>query len=201
MQSNVLEWLENSAMAVPGKAALWDEDERITFEEYHHKSLGLADAILKNGYGTKKPVAVYLEKSVKVPVSFMGVAYSGNFYVPIDTELPAARVNKILEILEPALVITTRELLDTFKTFHYRGDFLFYEDIREKENSQRVQDSLHSIVDTDLLYVLFTSGSTGVPKGVCITHGSVIDYIDWVTETFEITEKDSFGNQDRKSVV
>lgn len=195
MQSNVLEWLENSAMAVPGKAALWDEDERITFEEYHHKSLGLADAILKNGYGTKKPVAVYLEKSVKVPVSFMGVAYSGNFYVPIDTELPAARVNKILEILEPALVITTRELLDTFKTFHYRGDFLFYEDIREKENSQRVQDSLHSIVDTDLLYVLFTSGSTGVPKGVCITHGSVIDYIDWVTETFEITEKDSFGNQ------
>lgn len=195
MQSNVLEWLENSAKVVPGKTALWDEEERITFEEYYHKSLGIADAILKSEYGTKKPVVVYLEKSVKVPVSFMGVACSGNFYAPIDTEMPAARVNKILEILEPALVITTRELLNAFKTFHYKGDFLFYEDVREKESSQRVRDSLRLMVDTDLLYVLFTSGSTGVPKGVCITHGSVIDYIDWVTETFEITKTDRFGNQ------
>ncbi len=195
MQSNVLEWLESAVKSVPGKTALWDEHEQITFKEYRSKSLGIADAVLKSGFGTKKPIVVYIEKSVKVLVSFMGVAYSGNFYSPIDTEMPAARVNKILEVLEPELVITTRELSDTFKTFDYKGDFLFYEETEEIEDSQRVQDVLDSIIDTDLLYVLFTSGSTGVPKGVCITHGSVIDYIDWVTETFEITEKDRFGNQ------
>lgn len=50
-------------------------------------------------------------------------------------------------------------------------------------------------MDTDLLYVLFSSGSTGTPIGVCITHGSVIDYIDWVTDTFLITKEDTFGNQ------
>lgn len=195
MQSNVLEWLESAVKSVPGKTALLDEHEQITFKEYRSKSLGIADAVLKSGFGTKKPIVVYIEKSVKVLVSFMGVAYSGNFYSPIDTEMPAARVNKILEVLEPELVITTRELSDTFKTFDYNGDFLFYEETEEIEESQRVQDVLDSIIDTDLLYVLFTSGSTGVPKGVCITHGSVIDYIDWVTETFEITEKDRFGNQ------
>lgn len=195
MQSNVLEWLEHSAERMPEKTALQDEWEQVTFKEYHDKSMGIAEAILKADFGTKKPVVVYIEKSVKVLISFMGIAYSGNFYSPIDTEMPAARVNKILEILKPELVITTKKLAEEFKAFHYHGRFLFYEEPEKKETSEIVQKAAASIIDTDLLYVLFTSGSTGVPKGVCITHGSVIDYIDWVTETFGITEQDSFGNQ------
>lgn len=195
MQSNVLEWLERSAKSMPEKTALLDERERVTFKKYHDKSMGIAEAVLEAGYGTKKPVVVYIEKSVKVLISFMGIAYSGNFYSPIDTEMPAARVNKILEVLKPELVITTKELEGEFKAFDYHGGFLFYEETKEKEESEIVQKAAASIIDTDLLYVLFTSGSTGIPKGVCITHGSVIDYIDWVTETFEITEQDSFGNQ------
>lgn len=195
MQSNVLKWLEQSAEKMPDRTALWDEQEQVTFKEYRDKSMGIAEAVLKGGHGTKKPVVVYLEKCVKVLVSFMGIAYSGNFYSPIDTEMPAVRVNKILEILKPELVITTRGLAAEFGAFDYHGKFLFYEEVEEKEESKMVYKAVDSIIDTDLLYVLFTSGSTGVPKGVCITHGSVIDYIDWVTETFGITEVDSFGNQ------
>lgn len=195
MQSNVLEWLEYSAKDKPEKIALLDEYEQLTFKEYHDKSLGIAEAIIKMGYGRKRPVVVYMEKSVKILVSFMGVAYSGNFYSPVDTEMPAARVNKILEVLRPELVITTKELEDVFKAFHYNGRFLLYEETGEEEDSEEVRSAMNAIVDTDLLYVLFTSGSTGMPKGVCITHGSVIDYIDWVTETFEITMADAFGNQ------
>ena len=195
MQSNVLEWLEYTAKYMPEKTALVDEQERLTFRDYHDKSVGIAEEILKRGYGPKKPIVVYIEKSVKVLVSFMGIAYSGNFYSPIDTEMPAARVNKILEVLKPELVVTTKILADQFKVFAYQGSFLFYEEIEEKKESEKVQNIMDSIIDMDLLYVLFTSGSTGVPKGVCITHGSVIDYIDWVTKTFEITEKDVFGNQ------
>lgn len=195
MQSNVLEWLEHSAKNMPEKTAVRDERESITYKQYHDKSVGIADAILESGHGRKKPVVVYIEKSVKVLVSFMGIAYSGNFYSPIDTEMPAARVNRILEVLRPELVITTRELAKGFRQFEYDGAFLFYEDAEEKESSQAVRRAADSIIDRDLLYVLFTSGSTGVPKGVCISHGSVVDYTDWVTETFGITQEDIFGNQ------
>ena len=136
--------------------------------------------------------------------SFMGAAYSCNFYSPIDVDMPGSRVNKILEVLEPAVVITTGALREVFSAYDYKGEFLLLEEVLasdagvEKKLSGREADleaARRRGIDTDLLYVLFTSGSTGVPKGVTINHRAVIDYIDWVTETFAITEKDSFGNQ------
>lgn len=195
MQNSVLKWLDETGYNMPNQLAVWDEKDQITYKEYHDKSIGIAQAIIDAGLDAKQPVIVYLNKSIKVLVSFMGIAYSGSFYSPIDTDMPVARANKILEILEPALVITTKELAEDFKMFDYQGSFLYYEDVRSMSESDAVREREKAILDTDLLYVLFTSGSTGIPKGVCITHGSVIDYIDWVTETFVITQEDTFGNQ------
>ena len=132
-----------------------------------------------------------MEKSTKVLVAFLGIAYSRCFYSPIDVDMPASRVNKILEILTPRVVITTRELKEKFKQYSFVGEYLIYEDIIPAEtDSDIVAPVSKSILDTDLLYVLFTSGSTGVPKGVGIRHRSVIDYIDWVTSEFGISEED-----------
>ncbi len=195
MHASVLEWLEESAVRYADKTALVDEWERYTYKEYHDKAVGIADAIIAMGLGSKKPVVVYLNKSVKVLASFMGIAYTGNFYSPIDIDMPAQRVNRILEVLEPEVVITTKELKEEFAKFDYKGSYLIYEDIQPIAKSNAVTEATSKIIDTDLLYVLFTSGSTGMPKGVCITHRGVIDYTDWVTETFEITTEDSFGNQ------
>jgi amino acid adenylation domain-containing protein len=110
--------------------------------------------------------------------------------------MPQSRVEKILEVLKPNIVITSRELKTRFDEFNYNGNYLLYEDIKpDDSDASIVLPVTEQIIDTDLLYVLFTSGSTGIPKGVSICHRSVIDYIDWVTGTFGITEEDSFGNQ------
>ncbi len=131
-----------------------------------------------------------------VLVSFMGAAYSCNFYSPIDVDMPGSRVNKILEVLEPAVVITTGTLREVFSAYDYKGEFLLLEEVLVSDvQDDALEAARGKGIDTDLLYVLFTSGSTGVPKGVTINHRAVIDYIDWVTETFDITEKDSLGNQ------
>lgn len=195
MHASVLEWLEESGVKYADKLALCDEWESYTYKEYHDKAVGIADAVIATGIGKKKPIVVYMEKSIKVLASFMGIAYTGNFYSPIDIDMPAQRVNRILEVLEPQIVITTKELQEEFAKFDYSGDYLIYEDMASLEKSDAVTAAREKIIDTDLLYVLFTSGSTGMPKGVCITHRGVIDYTDWVTETFEITSEDSFGNQ------
>ncbi len=201
MKANVTYWLDESAKRFPDKAAYVDEKKEITFGMLRAQARAIGGELAQRGL-FKKPVAVFLEKGVDVLVSFMGAAYSCNFYSPIDVDMPGSRVNKILEVLEPALVITTGALRDVFSAYDYEGDFLLLEDIlaqsQDKPESARdaaLDRARSKGVDTDLLYVLFTSGSTGIPKGVTINHRSVIDYIDWVTETFGITEKDSFGNQ------
>lgn len=197
MKNSVLSWLDETAKRLPNKLALQDISGNITYQEYRSKSLAIAYKIVELNKGEmKKPVVVYLEKGKEVLVSFMGVAYSGCFYSPIDTEMPQSRVDKILEVLKPEIVITTNKLKTNFEKFNFYGSYIIYEEtICSEEDETAVKPYTEKIVDTDLLYVLFTSGSTGVPKGVSICHRSVIDYTDWVTETFNITQKDTFGNQ------
>lgn len=195
MKANVTYWLDKTADRFPDKTAFADEKKEITFRELRTQARALATQMIERKL-FKKPVVIYLEKGVDVLVSFMGAAYSCNFYSPIDVEMPASRVNKILEVLQPSLVITNRELQPAFEQFDYKGGYLLFEEAAAGAvDEEAVEAARTRGVDTDLLYVLFTSGSTGVPKGVTINHRSVIDYIDWVTETFEITETDSFGNQ------
>lgn len=197
MKNSVLPWLDETAKRLPNKLALQDISGNITYQEYRSKSLAIAYKIVELNKGEmKKPVVVYLEKGKEVLVSFMGVAYSGCFYSPIDTEMPQSRVDKILEVLKPEIVITTNKLKTNFEKFNFYGSYIIYEEtICSEEDETAVKPYTEKIIDTDLLYVLFTSGSTGVPKGVSICHRSVIDYTDWVTETFNITQKDTFGNQ------
>ena len=195
MRANVTYWLDQTADRLPDKTAFADEKKEITFGELKAQAQALATRMLERRL-FKKPVAVYLEKGVDVLVSFMGAAYSCNFYSPIDTEMPASRINKILEVLRPALVITTAALRETFAQYDYQGEYLIFEEaVRAPADGQLIDAARAKGIDTDLLYVLFTSGSTGIPKGVTINHRSVIDYIDWVTETFDITQDDTFGNQ------
>ncbi len=195
MKANVTYWLDETADRLPEKTAFVDEHKKITFRELRMQAMALATRMIEKGL-FRKPVVVYLEKGVDVLVSFMGAAYSCNFYSPIDIDMPASRVNKILEVLQPSLVITTARLREAFAGYAYEGEYLLFEDaVVLKVEEEMVNAARMRGIDTDFLYVLFTSGSTGIPKGVTINHRSVIDYIDWVTETFAITEEDSFGNQ------
>ena len=195
MKANVTYWLDETAGRLSDKTAFADEHKEITFGQLRKQAMALATHMIgKNLF--KKPVVIYLEKGVDVLVSFMGAAYSCNFYSPIDVDMPASRVNKILEVLQPSLVVTSRELQPVFEQFDYKGDYLLFEEAIDGAVDEKAIEAVRGKgIDTDLLYVLFTSGSTGVPKGVTINHRSVIDYIDWVTETFDITEEDTFGNQ------
>ena len=196
MLASVTEWLDNTAKKYPMKKAIIDSTQALNFDEFRAKAYAIARAIVSINLETKQPVVVYLEKSAKMIVSFIGIAYSGNFYSPIDVKMPESRIRKIVDVLEPSVVITDRDHYEYISKTCDGAKILFYEDIvPETDDVAYVKGISERIIDTDLLYVLFTSGSTGQPKGVSISHRSVIDYIDWVTDCFDITENDSFGNQ------
>ena len=87
-----------------------DERGSYTWAEIRRKALSIAKQIEEIIPGGKRPVAVYMEKSADMLLAYLGIAYSGCFYTPIATDMPSARVEKILNTLQPAMFLVTRDI-------------------------------------------------------------------------------------------
>lgn len=195
MKRNVLEWLEATAAEFPEKVIFSDPDRGITAAFVQKCARAIGTSIAEKGI-CRKPVAVISGRHVLTPVTYLGVVYSGCFYAPIDSSLPVARINLILETLQPALIITDREHADLPAGLSYGGEVLVAEDAMEHPVSMAQLDAVRRFaVETDPLYVIFTSGSTGRPKGVITSHQSLMCYIEAYAKVMEIAETDVLGNQ------
>ncbi|MCL2508543.1 MAG: amino acid adenylation domain-containing protein [Oscillospiraceae bacterium] len=191
----VTQYLDASAITYPDHIAFEEPGKRETFKSFREKSIAIGTGLAKAGM-FKSPVLVYMRKGVDCLSAFMGAAYSGNFYTPVDVSTPAERINKIVEVLRPKAIISEEALLENVGELkHDARVFTFEELAAENGGEALIENALSRLIDTDLLYVLFTSGSTGTPKGVAICHRSVIDYTEWVVDTFKIDQADVFGNQ------
>ena len=153
MCSNITQWLDETAKKFPNKLGYVDENKALTFKETRTKSLNLANRIVEMGL-FKKPVAIYMEKSTDVLISFFATAYSGNFYSPIDVTMPESRVLKIFEFLKPELIITKKEFLDNIKKYVKDVPCICIDDIDSIEREyEKVYKQQGKTCDTDLLYV------------------------------------------------
>ncbi len=195
MQNNVLEYLESTVKRVPNKIAFANDQMGITFKEVYDQGRSIGTFLNKQGI-YKQPVVVFMKKHPKAIVAFFGVIYGGNFYVPIDEEMPRFRIELILKNLNPRAIICDDTTKKVVETFEYKGAIYLYDDILGTGIKEEViQGIREAAIDTDPIYVVFTSGSTGIPKGVVACHRSVIDYIESLSEVLEFNEDTVFGNQ------
>lgn len=204
---NILELLERSAERFPDRPAFGDPEKDITFRELVRKARA-AGELLAADVPSESPVAFYLEKSVDAVIAMFGAVYAGGFYSFIDVRQPAARAQKVLDVLEPAVLITDEENAEKAEELSFGGRRILLKDLLEqagrtlsgqKEPLPPLSPVLARIrstmTDTAPLYVNFTSGSTGTPKGVAVCHRSVIEFIAHFAPLFQVTEEDIFGNQ------
>ena len=191
----VTDYLDHIVQEYPEKIAFANEQDSMTFSQVHENARKVAVGLIKENI-FKQPIVVFMEKSPICITSFLGVAYSGNFYTPIDTQMPSSRIHKIINTLHPAVVITNRMLLSSAEEAFDGYKILLYEDLQQNmADFEAIEAVKCRQLDTDLLYVLFTSGSTGDPKVVTISHQAVIDYTDWVTNAFDLDASTTLGNQ------
>ena len=177
--------LDKAAEKYNDKTAIADEWGEISFAELQKQGKSVGTAIINadaEGY-MPSPVMVYLKKSISCIVCFMGAMYSANPYVPTAYDMPANRIQKIVDSLQGrGHIITDANGLETLKTMDIPETIsihIYEEIIKTEADNVLVEKTLSSAIDTDPIYIMFTSGSTGAPKGVTVPHRGVIDYAMW----------------------
>lgn len=191
---NVLEYLEISAERYPKKIVFFDEKRGITYQDFLKCAKQIASGIIDIiGDTTCKPIVVYIDRCIESLEAFMGIVYSGNFYVPIDNSLPEKRKKTIIDTLNPVMIICLDD--EQLQMVNDIRNVRLSDLKKSYINSELLKNIQKNQIDTDPLYAIFTSGSTGIPKGVLISHRSVVDLIDNFAEVFQFSDENRWGNQ------
>lgn len=197
MTINILDYLERSALKYPEKPAFVDLKNIINYADLQSSAQKIGSRIAENSAKKKEPLVVFVDRNIECLVAFLGVIYSGNFYVPIDIQMPPARIQLILETLKPIGIINTPASKGFAQKVAPEIPEYDYEEIMAKQEIEHnvLRSIRREIIDLDPVYATFTSGSTGIPKGVITCHRSVVDMTDNLVETFDFKENYVFGNQ------
>jgi amino acid adenylation domain-containing protein len=198
------DYLPLAAERHPGKTAVRLGADALSYGELESASGRLARLLVTAGCRPGDRVCLLAPKAPRVVLAMHAVLKAGCSYVPIDSSSPPARVERIVRAVEPALVLGTRdarELLDALSELGVSVRVGSLEDPIEGRSfrSDFSGDDLASFsaerppVHTrpaDLAHILFTSGSTGIPKGVAITHANVIHFVEWARSHFRLEDDD-----------
>lgn len=181
---NVHQLIEQAALSNPGGAALRHGERTLAKAELIAWARALAGQLLDRGVAPGSVVAVRLDRSFAQIVAGLAILYAGSAFMNIDPADPAERANRLIQAGGAAAVIT-----DRLRAVDHDGLVIAIGDDRFRTD-EAPQRALPAVGGDDLAYIIHTSGSTGVPNGVEITHASLLHLIEWTNRAFSITTRD-----------
>jgi amino acid adenylation domain-containing protein len=205
--------LTDAASRYPENIAVSFGGVALTYEALEEESNRLARLLIKEGVRRGDRVGLFLNKSVETVLGIFAILKTGAAYVPIDPLAPARRVVFILQncgirclltktaklaILKSALpepwpldVVLLMEKRSEGSTTGFQPPCFRYQQEAAQESTELPENTT---IDTDLAYILYTSGSTGDPKGVMISHLNALTFINWASDFFGIQSTDRLSN-------
>ena len=195
METSVLNRLDRCAALYADRVIFKDAEGEITFSCFDRLTRSIGTA-LAGMVPAGSPVAVMSGRHLYTPACYLGTVRAGCFYAPIDGDMPALRLNRILSVIQAPLMLVDRAHLETAKALDYQGELIVAEDIFDTPADDALLSRRAASLTADSpLYVIFTSGSTGKPKGVITSHLSLMNYIDAVAKVLSLDDTDVLGSQ------
>ncbi|NHN25925.1 amino acid adenylation domain-containing protein [Flavobacterium jejuense] len=191
----IQELFESQVVLTPNAIAIEYGELKLTYDQLNKKANQLAQFLLDEGMTSKDIIGVLLTRSSEFILTVLAVLKAGGSFLPLDTDLPEERINYILEHSKCNLVITdnfhfdivseTKFNLNASKSMILNLDVVSY-DSKSIDNVQNNNSS------NELAYIIYTSGTTGNPKGVMISHSSLVNYVYWAANEYVKDEIESF---------
>ncbi|MGD1959487.1 MAG: amino acid adenylation domain-containing protein [Fulvivirga sp.] len=187
-EETIVSLFEKQVHSTPEKVAVRYENNELSYKELNQRSDHLASYLKERyGIGVGSYVAIMMERSEAMLTGMLGIMKAGAAYIPIDPTYPTKRIEYILKD-SGAQVLLLGDSLETV-TSSYKGEIVRFDgsiiDVSDHNNRNSI------VTSEDLCYLIYTSGSTGNPKGVMISHASVVNFFAGMDQHFEIDEDDS----------
>jgi amino acid adenylation domain-containing protein len=162
-------------------------DETLTYRQLNDQANQLAALLISGGVKKGDKVAFAIDRSERLVVVMLGIMKTGAVYVPVDPQFPLNRINHMLSDSGAVLLLTTDNLKERYQSNTRK---LVIENIWPQLEQFPVTDPGVDVTGDDLVYILYTSGSTGLPKGVQIAHHNLVNFLYSMQKTPGITSAD-----------
>ncbi|MFZ4712628.1 MAG: amino acid adenylation domain-containing protein [Bacteriovoracaceae bacterium] len=189
---NLANVFRNVTKANPSNIALKFAETDYSYSQLDERSDQIASFLNQKGLKYKDTLVITSKKTFDTYATIVACWKLGAAHCFVDRFSPVERLAKILDVCQPKMAVTDSELS---KQLSLRPDLLQV-DLEELKLKAKIAESLpaNDITGNTAAYVMFTSGSTGAPKGVAITHAQVITFAQWGHDTYQITSHDSLTN-------
>jgi amino acid adenylation domain-containing protein len=183
--------ISDSAWRHPERAAIRDEHEELSYGELYTLADGAACALAERGVRPGDRVGIWMPKSARAVAAMHGTLRLGAAYVPVDPMSPPSRAATIMHDCGIRALVASRD-----RALSVLAGDLADVPLLLPETLDRVdgRPPSHPGTEDDLAYILYTSGSTGVPKGVCITHRNAMAFVEWAAREVGADADDRFSN-------
>lgn len=174
------------------------EGNTCTFSALDTLSNQIAHLLITKKIQKNDVVAILNNKSNTSYAIMLACLKIGAIYTNLDPKSPEERFDKMLDICQPKIIcyfedqkLITDHINNKYDTVNFESDTFLNNAANQKTDFPKVN---HLVNANDPAYIMFTSGSTGFPKGVVISHGNIINFIQWAKETYTVTKEDVFTN-------
>ncbi len=184
----VHQFVEKQAANTPEATALWANGQVMTYAQLNQQANQLAHYLQTLGVGPNVLVGLCVERSLDMVVGMLSILKAGGAYVPLDPAYPVERLNYMLKDAQIAVLLTQKHL--TARLAEQDMTCICMDTDTSLLTQQSITNLVSTVTASDLVYVIYTSGSTGQPKGVEITHKSLLNLVSWHQPAFEVTSSD-----------